>query len=124
MPPKIIIILLILGGFPAYASANPKKNEKYYQQKWCKEHQGKIEVVLKDQTRVDCITKKYAIEFDFARKWAEAIGQSLHYSIMTEKQAGIVLIMRSKKDQKYLERIEEINKKYDLDIKIWVINAY
>ena len=44
-------------------------------------------------------------EVDFAGKWAEAIGQSLHYSRMTGKRAGILLIMLAPKDQKYLERL-------------------
>lgn len=49
-------------------------------------------MVLQDGTRCDCITATHAIEFDFAHKWAEAIGQSLHYAGLTGKRAGIVLI--------------------------------
>ena len=45
----------------------------------------------KDFTRVDCLTDKYAVEFDFANKWAESIGQALHYQLMTGKKAKVVL---------------------------------
>ena len=36
---------------------------------------GKVEVVMKDGTRCDILTATHAIEVDFAKKWAEAIGQ-------------------------------------------------
>jgi len=62
--------------------------EKEYQQVWCSCESGEIEVRLSDRTRIDCLTAQYAIEFDFASKWAEAIGQSLHYASQTGKQAG------------------------------------
>lgn len=51
--------------------------------------QRDIEVQLQDGTRCDCITREHAMEFIFADKWAETIGQSLHYSILTENIAGI-----------------------------------
>ena len=39
-----------------------------------------MEVVMKDGTRCDILTSTHAIEVDFAKKWAEAIGQSLNYA--------------------------------------------
>ena len=65
-----------------------KKPESYYQQKWCATHQGTPEFRLPDRTRVDCLLESHAVEVDFAPKWAEAIGQSLHYSRMTGKRAA------------------------------------
>ena len=44
-----------------------------------------MEVVMKDCTRCDILTATHAIEVDFARKWAEAIGQSLNYAMHTGK---------------------------------------
>lgn len=70
-------------------SAANSKNERYYQDKWCNNHNGETEYILSDKTRVDCLTETHAIEFDFAGKW-EAIGQSLHYGLMTSKTPGIV----------------------------------
>jgi hypothetical protein len=56
----------------------PKREhpEKWYQEKWCRQQGGQIEVVLPDKTRCDCVTDTHAIEFDFGNGWAEAIGQS------------------------------------------------
>lgn len=44
----------------------------------CNALDGKMEVVLKDKTRIDCLTAEYAIEVDFAKKGAEGIGQALY----------------------------------------------
>src|SRR5512135_3315001 len=67
--------------------------EKWYQNRWCSEHGGQAEVALPDGTRADCITEKNAVEFDFGKKWAEAIGQALYYSVQTGKRPGVVLIL-------------------------------
>lgn len=93
--------------------------ERYYQDKWCSEHQGVTEYVLDDKTRVDCLTCEYAIEFDFAEKWAEAVGQALYYGLKTGKRPGIVLIMEKGKDLRHLKRLESLAEQYD--IKIWIL---
>lgn len=95
-----LVIVYFLSVFTSTAHA---KNEKFYQNKHCT---GKLEVRLKDRTRIDCETTHFAIEYDFASKWAEAIGQSLHYARMTGKLPGIVLIVEdAAKDCKYVRRL-------------------
>jgi hypothetical protein len=74
-----------------------------------------MEYRLKDNTRVDCITNKYAIEVDWAKKWAEAIGQSLYYAKMTNKQPAIGLIC-SKNDNRFKKRVLKIAKKYNIKL--------
>jgi len=79
---------------------------------------GVTEYVLEDRTRVDCLTGHYAIEYDYASKWYQAIGQSLHYSRMTGKQPGVVLIVD---DDRYTERIRQTIEYHDLNIRLWLI---
>ena len=98
----------------------PNQTEAYYVNQWCTSDFGRKEAVLWDLTRVDCLAKDYAIEFDFARKWAEAVGQSLYYSKMTGKKPAIALILTSITDYRYLKRIERL----DNDIKVFLIKAY
>ncbi len=94
--------------------------EKEYQNHWCQINSGVTEHILPDSTRVDCLTKDYAIEFDFASKWAESIGQALYYSHCTGKKAGVVLILENpQKDQKYLDRLNAVAKTYG--ITVWTI---
>jgi|GEM_PF-2525149 len=111
--------------FSAISSAYAKRAyaEAKYQKKWCMDQKGRAEVVMRNRTRCDCVTDDYAVEFDFADKWAEAIGQSLHYSTKTGKKAGIVLIMENQeKDRKYLARLEDTIKGKKLPIKVWTVN--
>ena len=98
----------------------PNQAESYYVNQWCTPDFGRKEAVLWDMTRVDCLAKDYAVEFDFAKKWAEAIGQSLYYSKMTGKKPAIALILTSIGDYKYLKRIERL----DNGIKVFLIKAY
>lgn len=79
-----------------------------------------MEVVLDDKTRVDCLLDEYAIEVDFARKWAEAIGQSLHYAAKANKEAGILLIINKESDCKFIGRVKGVIDNYKLPIKVWV----
>lgn len=100
-------------------SSQEKLNEKWYQQRWCDQQGGEVEVRLKDKTRCDCLTDDYAIEVDFSKKWAEAIGQSLHYAKMTGEQAGILLIVEGSKDKKHLTRLKNIIDYHNLPIRVW-----
>ena len=93
-----------------------KYRESDYVNAYCN---GKIEYMLPDKTRIDCLTDDYAIEFDWAKKWAESIGQSLYYAKMTGKKPAVAIIVKSQKDYKYIERI----KKVDKNIMIFTIKA-
>lgn len=107
-----IFSLLIVG----CSKEEVKHKEKYYQTLLCEELDGEMEYVLEDRTRVDCLTDKYAIEVDFANKWAEGVGQSLYYAQMTNKKAAIGLIVDTKNEQRYLNRLRTIANKYDINI--------
>ncbi len=76
-------------------------------------------MVLSDGTRCDCVTDTHAIEFDFGNKWAESIGQGLHYSEISKKKAGIVLILENIKDRKYWIRLKTTIEHFDLPIDTW-----
>lgn len=95
---------------------NPK-TEADYINNYC---QGFIEYTLPDRTRVDCLYDGYAIEFDFAKKWAESIGQSLYYAKMTGNKPAVAIIIKSPEDERYIKRIEAVDK----NITIFRIKAY
>jgi len=94
-----------------------KHSESSYQHAWCSMHQGIEEFENKDKTRVDCLTSTHAVEFDFANKWAESIGQALHYQRMTGKRAKVVLILeKPKKQMVYFTRVQELGKIHNFDV--------
>lgn len=105
-----LFILLIF----SYGSS--KKHERYYQEKFCSKLHGRVEYTLQDRTRVDCLTEEYAIEVDFEHKWAEAVGQSLYYSLMTGKKPGILII---KENGRHIPKIFKLCNEYG--ITLWII---
>lgn len=130
---SFIFTLLFMAGGVFYLSLNyvpkehyqeklmrPNMKEAYYVSQWCSDDFGKQEFVLWDGTRVDCLAKDYAIEFDFAKKWAESVGQSLYYAKMTGKKPAVVLILEDISDYKYVKRIERLQN----GIKIFLIKAF
>jgi hypothetical protein len=112
------LALLLLA--PSALSAAERLSEREYQALWCEEAGGRAEAVLPDRARVDCLTGEHAVEVDFAPKWAEAIGQSLYYAAVTGKKPGILLIIRDKKDRRYLERL--LRASAGLGITVWTVS--
>lgn len=102
---KLIILLILITSLPAYA-VKRQHPESEYQAHWCNAKNGVMEYTLSDKARVDCLLPNLAVEFDFANKWAECIGQAIYYGKMTNRQAACVLIMENgEKDLKYLKRL-------------------
>jgi hypothetical protein len=82
-------------------------------------YKAETEVVQWDLSRVDMVTSTHAIEVDFSRKWPEAVGQSLYYSILTGKKPGIVLLVKDVgKERRYVFRCQAVCAKHD--IKLWI----
>lgn len=115
------ISLLLFASAPALAAHTHP--EKWYQEKWCADQKGEAEVRLPDATRVDCITTGSAIEFDFAHKWYEAVGQALYYGTKTGKRPGVVLILESQKDRTYFKRMNDTINHYKLPIDTWEMDG-
>ncbi|MGN0017680.1 MAG: hypothetical protein ACI37S_01425 [Candidatus Gastranaerophilaceae bacterium] len=94
-----------------------KHPEHSYQHAWCSTHKGIEEYQNKDYTRVDCLTSTHAVEFDFANKWAESIGQALHYQYMTGKKGKVVLILENpEKEMVYFKRIKKLASLHNFDV--------
>lgn len=116
---KIFTLLLLFVSLTAFSQ---KQHEKYYQniaaERMHAEH-ARTEVVLEDKCRADIVTDTFAIEVEFAHKWAESIGQSEYYALELHKKAGIVLITDGMKDDRYVQRLMKVASK--LNITVWVI---
>jgi len=119
---KIKIMAAIMAALFALSvrSAGAKREhpEKWYQERWCG-GKGVMEYRLPDGTRCDCLTATHAVEFDFGAKWAEAIGQSLYYSLQTGNRAGIYLILETPADRKYLIRLHSTIVHFNLPIDVF-----
>lgn len=96
-----------------------KQRETYYQQQFAEIIGGEREVVLEDRTRVDIVTDTHVIEVDFAAKWAESIGQALHYKNMLGKKAGVLLIMKGDEEMRFLKRLMGVAVQHGIDVWVW-----
>ena len=110
-----VLLLIIL----ASSLLSAKQSERYYQTQYADKIGGRTEVVMKDGTRCDIVTSTHAIEVDFAKKWAEAIGQSLNYSLNTGKRAGIALILETQSDYKHLLKLNTVIRHHGLKIDVY-----
>ncbi len=80
-----------------------------------------MEVKLQDNSRIDCLTKTHATEIEFAHKWQEAIGQSLHYALLSKKKAGIGLIIESAEEVHHWYALKQTVDAFNLPISLWKI---
>ena len=114
-----VLYIVAFGLVKAYA-----EDEAHYRDLWCGIANGETEVRNSDGTWTDCLTETHAIEFDFAGKWYEAVGQSLHYASLTGKEPGIVLIIRpdNAKDVEKHQNLINVITSNCLRITVWTIN--
>ena len=98
-----------------------------------------------DGTRTDCISQTRAIEVDFSEKWAESIGQALHYALWTveftenpgayarwhrqvqsPRDPGVILLCREHRRLEacanHVVRPRRIAEEFRLPLAIWLCN--
>ncbi len=109
----LILIFIV----PAAVWAGRLHPKRWYQERWCAKYFDSAQVTVSDQ--YDCLSEKYVIEFDYADRWYESIGESLHYALQTGRKAGIVLIMEKESDIKYWIKLKKTVEHYSLPIEIW-----
>lgn len=80
-----------------------------------------LEWVLPDGTRVDCLSGSHAIEVDWSHKWAEGIGQAMHYSSETGKEPGLILVCKDRQRtcERHYERARDTVGKWGIPLTIW-----
>ncbi|MEI6206931.1 MAG: hypothetical protein WCP20_09130 [Desulfuromonadales bacterium] len=80
-----------------------------------------MEYRLPDGTRADCLTREYAVEVEYAPKWAESIGQALYYAQSTGLKPGVLMIMRNENDERFLKRLRAVAR--EKGIKVWTVRS-
>lgn len=117
---SIFVLCVLLLACPAWAGhAHP---EKFYQEIWCERQAGVLEKIMPSGSRCDCLTDTHAVEFDFAYKWAESIGQSLNYAAQTGRRAGIVLILEKPDDKRYVKQVLIVRDFNKLALDLWLVD--
>ena len=115
-----VVLVISLVACPHLAHAL----ESDYAAPWCAERGGVAEKVLADRTRVDCLLPGFAVEVDYAHKWAEAMGQALHYARMTGRMPGVLLILHRPADERYVHRLYGDAEYWSIPLFVWTVKAY
>ena len=121
---KYIALVLTTLLFANTAWAQRAQKENYYADLWCESQAGKSEVRTSQGTRVDCLLPDYAVEVDFDNKWAEGLGQALHYGVEMNRKPGVLLIIKDhdgKNRDKYKQRLESTINGANLGVKVFYI---
>ena len=116
----LIFLTILLTSTNCYAKHLFKESD--YQTLWCNRKGGILEYELPDMSRVDCLLPDYAVEFDFAKKRDECLGQALRYAAYTDKKPACCLIIENKKDFKYYRQLRYTIKKQNLNVKVFSIS--
>ncbi len=84
-----------------------------------------MEVVIPSGARADCVDDTYAIEVDWTEKWAEAIGQSLHYAESLDKKPAIYLVCHDTPANCLRDRLrlEETISAWNLPIQVFTFDV-
>ena len=119
-----VTILAVLLSFQAHGQQIRKAKEADYNRAYCAQLNGAIEAAYKQRNskvRVDCLTPTHAIEVDWSDKWAESIGQSLNYAILTRRNAGVILICRrtERTCANHIQRMKVTVRVHRLPIDVW-----
>lgn len=118
----VAYLLIVLFLMPGIAYAKYRHVEAWYQNKAATIVGGITEYRPKqDNVRVDILTKDEAIEVDFARKWAESIGQALYYAVLTKRRPAVMIIVEEAKEWRYVRRVMGVRDGLWIDIKLYVI---
>ncbi len=95
------------------------KRVQEYQQTWCLEHEGLMNVVLSDKSICGCLTEIQAVEFASEENWPEALGSVLYHALITDKEPGIVLFYEKDEHSPYILLLDTVIKNYALPITVW-----
>lgn len=116
MTHRLIIAVFLLLCLAAFAAA---ETEVEICRRLAPKYGARTEVRLPDAARVDLLTDTEAIEVDYAKKWAEAIGQSLYYGLATGKKPAIILLTRdTNRDRKAIFRCTAVCQRYAIHLYI------
>lgn len=112
--------------FGTELSADKAQLEGFYNNIWCSVRGGQQEAVTNMGTRIDCELEHYVVETDFDTKWAESIGQSLHFGAVTGKTPVVLLILQNHDGSdrsRYLDRLYKTIDAFQLPIQVFVIET-
>ena len=118
-----IIVMLIFGSVVSFLQAG-QHTERDLTREIGPKYQAWGPVKTDDGCYCDLVTNTEAIEVDWCKKFYEAVGQALFYSIKLEKEPAIILLRKNEADQKYIDRCQLVCDKYQIKLYVEDVGAY
>lgn len=121
----ILLLAAIANAAPVHEIGNPERREtelcKELVPRLNQERGGKWETEhrLWDGTRVDLLSDEYAVEVDYAGKWAKCIGQALYYGHVTDRQPVCLLLAAGTTENHFVYRCQTVCEAHG--IQLWVV---
>ena len=105
------------------SAAAPPTYETSIAKRLAPKYHAKLEVRLWDGARADLVSDKVAWEVDWAKKWAEGVGQALYYAQVLEKEPGVILLTKDRKsDARYIYRCQTVCAAKGIRLRIEEVN--
>ena len=110
------------------AASIEAQTEDSFLKPFCDEKGGMMKARLEEAAGqyvwADCLTETHAWEMDFAKKWAEAPMQAVYYAILSQKQPGVVIIVRNEADCNRMIRLWVAVVPIDVPLDIETVGGY
>ena len=114
----ILLTAILVGGCRDLGPTTERDHVEMIQ----KQLGGEMEVTVAGG-RADLVTKDIAWEVEFASNWKSSIGQALWYGLQTNKKAGIILIKRAEKENRYViqlgSALQHGNLEEAVEVMVW-----
>jgi hypothetical protein len=82
-----------------------------------------VEYTLDDGARVDLLLDNYAVEADWACKWAESIGQALYYGAKTRRYSVCLLFVEDEGDAAFVRRCYTVTQRNLPHMEVWIFDV-
>lgn len=120
----IVTVAAILLPTPSSSLPEPPCNEVYWSSHVAKEFGGQVEFRTYDGARIDILTPAYAIEVDWAKKWAEGVGQAAYYGCAVSRKPVLILLIKNRKAEiQYISRAMVAGAYANVDIWLYDISS-
>lgn len=98
-------------------SHSPPLDELAEARRLAPKYEAEVEVRLWDDTRCDLLSAEFAIEVDWAPKWAEAVGQCLYYARLTGRKPNIILLVKNQAaESRFIYRCQTVCAEHDIKL--------
>ena len=132
----LFLLNVLLNILPVYSREQEEQEKRAllqrYSREYCDNNYGRALFPIQNKIYVDCLTTTTLWKLGFARDWPKVLTEAMFLPIYDNYKgvqeykpgAGIVLVRQSPSDYKYLVKLRQLVKYYNLPVQIDSIEKY